>query len=258
MYPVLFSIGNVSIDTYYVIWFVALALALRWTVGRIALYEIDDDEGRKVIAWGFLGMLLGSRASEYFRNFSTYWSDPSLIFDLTRGGLSERGAILGALIVTSILCWRGGKVSFFRLCEAVVLPGFLAIAIGRWGCFFAGCCIGIQSALPWALHFPRDGTSIARHATQIYYSLSAASILLLLFFIEKWFFRRGLGRCPPRSMLTPLGLIFYSIMRLAIDPLRQGYSGLTTLNSALMVLIPLGAVWFLFSLNAFHKKITAS
>jgi len=223
----------------------------------MALYEIDDDEGRRVLAWGFLGMLLGARASEYVRNFSTYWSDPSLIFDLTRGGLSERGAILGAVLVTSILCWRGGKVSFLKLCEVVVLPGFLAIALGRWGCFFAGCCVGIQSTLPWALHFPRDVPSVARHATQVYYSLSAASILLLLFFIEKWFFRRGLGQYPPYSILTPLGLILYSIMRLALDPLRQGYTGMSPLNIALVVLIPLAVAWFLFSLNAFRKKIAA-
>jgi len=240
-----------------VIWFVSLSLGLRWIVGRLALYGIDDDEGRRVIAWGFLGMLLGARTSEYVRNFSIYWSDPLLIFDLSRGGLSERGAILGAMVVAFVLCWRGGKVSFLKLCEVVVLPGFLALALGRWGCFFAGCCVGIQSTLPWALHFSRDIPSITRHATQIYYSLSAASILLLLLFVEKWIFRRGLGQCPPRPILTPLGLIFYSVMRLALDPLRQGYSGLAPLNAALVILIPLGIVWLLFSLNALNKKATA-
>jgi len=257
LYPVLFRIGNIPIETYYVIWFTALALALRWTVARMPFYDIDDDEGRRVIGWGFLGMLFGARAMELVRNFSLYWSEPLLIFDLSRGGLSERGAILGAIIVTFIMCWRGGKVSFLRLCEVVILPAFLALAIGRWGCFFAGCCVGIQSTFLLALRFPYDAPSIARHATQIYYSLSAGAILLLLFFVEKWFFRRGTGQYPPSPVLTPLGLIFYALMRLVLDPMRQGYSGMSTLNITLAILIPLMAVWFLFSLNTFRKKITA-
>jgi len=221
------------------------------------LYDIDDDEGRRIIAWGFLGMLLGARAMGYIRNFPIYWSDPMLIFDLSRGGLSERGAILGAMVVTFFMCWRGGKVSFLRLCEVVILPAFLAIAIGRWGCFFAGCCVGIQTTFPLALSFPRDVTSVTRHATQIYYSISAAVALLLLFNIEKYFFRRGLGQHPPLPLITPLGLILYSIIRITLDPLRLGYSGISTMNIALSVLSPVMLLCFLYSFKTFRKKTAA-
>ena len=259
MFPVLFSIGNVSIDTYYVAWFVALSIALRWTVRRMTIYGIDDDEGRRVIAWGFLGMLFGARAIEYVLNFSVYWNDPSLVFDLNRGGLSENGAILGAMIVTFVLCRRGGKISFFNLCEAAIIPAFLAIALGRFlGCFSAGCCVGIQSAFPLAVHFPYDTPLMTRHATQIYYSLSAVMILVSLVFIEKWSIRRGHGQPPPRPILMPLGLIFYSIMRITVDTLRLNYDELLPLNIALAAMIPLEAGWLLNSWNAFRKKVAAS
>jgi phosphatidylglycerol:prolipoprotein diacylglycerol transferase len=225
----------------------------------MALYGIDDYEGRRVIAWGFLGMLLGARATEYVWNFSVYWNDPALIFDLNRGGLSEKGAILGAVLATFVLCRRGDKVSFFKLCEVVILPAFLAIALGRLsGCFFAGCCVGIESASPLALHFPYDVPSVTRHATQIYYSLSAALILLSLFFIEKWFLRRGCGQLPPRHVLTPLGFIFYSIMRIAVDTLRLNFDELLPSNIALAAMMPFHAAWFLTSWNAFRKKISPS
>ena len=256
MFPVLFRIGNIPIDTYYVTWFVALSLALRLSVRRMDLYGIDDDEGRRIIGWGFLGMLFGARASEYVWNFSIYWNDFSLIFDLNRGGLSEKSAILGAMIVTFALC-RRSKISFFSLCEVVVIPAFLAIALGRWGCFFAGCCTGIESASPMALHFSYDKPLAARHATQIYYSFSAALILFSLLFIEKWSIRRGRGQLPPRPILTPLGLILYSIMRIAVDPLRLNHDSFLYSNFALAAMIPFEAAWFLSSWSVFRKKITA-
>jgi len=258
MFPVLFRIGSISIDTYYVVWFVALSLALRWSVRRMPLYGIDDDEGRRVIGWGFFGIFLGARAAEYIWNFSTYWNEPSLIFDLNRGGLSEKGAILGAMITTFVLC-RRGKVSFFNLCEVVVIPVFFAIALGRWGCFLAGCCVGVESSFPLALHFPYDIPSVTRHATQIYYSLSVTVALLLLLFIEKLIIRLGSerGQILPCPMLTPLGLIFYSIMRITIDPLRLMYDSLPPSNIALAVLIPFEAAWFLISWRTFRKKIAA-
>ena len=258
MFPVLFTIGNVPVDTYYVVWFAALSLALRWSIGRMAFYGIDEDEGRRVIGWGFFGMLLGARATEYAWNFSAYWNDPSLFFDLNRGGLSEKGAILGALAVAFVLCRRGGnKVSFSKLCEVTVIPGFLAIALGRWGCFFAGCCVGVESAFPLAFHFPYDPQSVTRHATQLYYSLSAALILLSLLFVEKRSIRLC-GQLPPRPLLTPLGLVFYSFMRIAVDPLRLNYDELLPSDVALAVMIIPAGVWFLTSWNAFRKKIAPS
>lgn len=222
------------------------------------LYEIDQDEGRRIIGWGFLGMLFGARAIEYVLNFSTYWNDPSLIFDLNSGGLSEKGAILGAMITTFVLCRRGSKLPFFRLCEVVILPAFLAISLGRWGCFFAGCCVGVESQFPLAFHFPNDAPAVTRHATQIYYSLLAALILLLLFFVEKRLSRLGRGQIPPQPILTPLGLIFYSIMRIAVDQLRLSSDELLPLNIVLATMIPLQIAWLLVSWNAFRKKITAA
>ena len=258
MFPVLFNIGDISIETYYVVWSAALYLALLWTSRRMTLYEIDGDEGRRIIAWGLAGMILGAHAVGYAWNFPVYWKNPSLLFDLNKEGISEKGAISGALIVTFALCRRGGKVSFFKLCEAAVIPGFLTIAAGRLGCFFAGCCDGIESAFPLALHFPYDDPSVTRHATQLYYSFSAALILPALIFVEKRVMLRTGGQLPRRCILTPLGLIFYSIMRISVDSLRLGRENMLPSNIALAAAIALGAAWFLASWNAVRKELPAT
>src|SRR5690349_564474 len=37
--------------------------------------------------------------------------------------------------------------------DALAVPLALALAVGRWGCFFNGCCYGSPTALPWAADF---------------------------------------------------------------------------------------------------------
>ncbi|MDR3229923.1 MAG: prolipoprotein diacylglyceryl transferase [Synergistaceae bacterium] len=243
MYPVLFNIFSVPVETYYVIWFIALSLAMAWSTRRFGLYGLDEDEGRRVTAWAFLGMLFGARAFEYIWNFSAYLRNPSLFFDLSRGGLSEVGAIGGAFLTAFFLCRGNPKVSLTRLCDIASPPVAMTMAVGRWGCFSAGCCVGVPSAARFALHFPYDAAGIARHPTQIYYSLSSALILLALLWIESRTVRRKI--LPGGSLVSPAALLLYSVMRLAIDPLRAeaDSSGLFLSHAVLLIAMPFEAIW---------------
>ena len=62
--------------------------------------------------------------------------------------------------------------------------------IGRWGCYFAGCCYGVPTDLPWGITFMDERSlaplNIALHPTQIYLSLNA----LLIFSVLIWFRKR--------------------------------------------------------------------
>jgi phosphatidylglycerol:prolipoprotein diacylglycerol transferase len=253
LYPVLFHIGSIPVETYYAFWFAALSLALLWVVRRFFLYGVDEDEGRRVISWGFIGMLVGARAFEYVWNFSVYWDNPSLMLDLNRGGLAEVGALSGAWFTVWLLCRRNPKISFSHLCEVCIPPSFFAIAMGRWGCFFAGCCVGVSSSFPTALHFPYDIPSVTRHPTQLYYSFAAAVILSILLIAEKKILRRG--RIPRHALLTPLGFALYSIMRFSIDTLRAETSadGLSLSHKVLAVALLLEILWLLVSWRTFRK-----
>jgi len=51
------------------------------------------------------------------------------------------------------------------------LPLALAMAVGRWGCFFNGCCFGTETSMPWGVAFPIDDYATRRHPTQLYESL---------------------------------------------------------------------------------------
>ena len=45
--------------------------------------------------------------------------------------------------------------------DTFALPLALAMAVGRWGCFFNGCCYGVETTLPWGVWFrvPEEGGS---------------------------------------------------------------------------------------------------
>jgi phosphatidylglycerol:prolipoprotein diacylglycerol transferase len=64
--------------------------------------------------------------------------------------------------------------------DTFALPLALALAVGRWGCFFNGCCYGVETSLPWGIDF---GDGVRRHPTQIYeslYHLGMAGVLIVL------------------------------------------------------------------------------
>ena len=220
MYPVLLKIGDFQLDSYNVIWLIALWLAISWSVRRFRVYGVDDAEGRRVVCWSFIAMLLGAGLYKPLLDIRRFVSSPSLI--LTEGGLSEIGAVVGAFLSAFLLCRKNPKISFQRLCDVAALPALLTIAVGRWGCFLNGCCVGIVSDFPLAVHFPRDAAGILRHPTQIYYSACAAVMLAGLYIVERKLLRRAPidAERPHHAVVAPLALILYSLMRLSIDVLR--------------------------------------
>jgi phosphatidylglycerol:prolipoprotein diacylglycerol transferase len=103
--------------------------------------------------------------------------------------------------------------------DSFAVPLALAMAVGRWGCFFNGCCYGTPTDVPWGVEF---GDGLHRHPTQIYESvfhLTMAMVLLVLI-------RRGIWR----SHLLQFYLIAYCIFRVATELLRpepEWWLGLT-------------------------------
>ena len=221
MYPTLFQIGSVRIDSYSVIWFIALSLAIIWMIKRLEIYGLDEYESRRVMAVSFFFMLLGARSFEYILNWKDYMNDPSLFLDINRGGMHEVGAISGAFISAMLMCFLTRRVSFSKLCDAAGPPMILSIAVGRWGCFLNGCCVGLPTKFFTGVHFPFDKAGVFRHPVQIYYSVIAAVIVLILLRVEKRILNLQRGQPRHYSVIAPLSVILYSLMRIAIIPLRD-------------------------------------
>ncbi len=91
-------------------------------------------------------------------------------------GHSIAGAIAGGIVAVEIFKLatgvRGSTGAQF------VAPLATGIAVGRWGCFFAGLpdyTFGTPTNLPWGVDF---GDGVARHPVQIYESVSMVAFLV--------------------------------------------------------------------------------
>ena len=231
MYPILFKIGFIEIQSYYVFWSVALVVAMLWTNKRTDRSDLPVREVSFVISWAFIGMILGARFFEYFANWELYYNNPEYFLDINRGGISEVGATVSAMIVAFIMC-KVKKISFWRLSDIVSPAALLTIAIGRWGCYLNGCCVGIDDV-----------------PVQLYYSFSSAFILAIVLTIENYNKRKGIVF--KYGIVSPIAVGLYSISRIFIDRFRleADTQGIIMSGRVLIVCAVMSLVWLLVSIK---------
>jgi phosphatidylglycerol:prolipoprotein diacylglycerol transferase len=111
--------------------------------------------------------------------------------------LRSGGVFYGGLIAaTTVAIWymRRNALPAWRIADMGAPSIALGEAIGRWGCFAAGCCYGRPTDGPFGVTFTDPfaneavGTplNVPLHPTQIYLSLNA----FLIFLILQWAYRR--------------------------------------------------------------------
>jgi len=174
------------------------------------------------------------------------------------GGLSSLGSILGILIVLPIYL-KYIKVPIFKFFDLLAIYTPLMQSIARLGCFFAGCCHGMSTTVPWAVIY-KDTNSIAPlhkaiHPTQLYSSIALLITFLLMFFIFSNILKK------PGQLISTY-LIIGSIERFSIDFLRgdrsflakQGILSLFSVHQWISILIIILGFLALLTIQKFSKK----
>ncbi len=142
---------------------------------RLAEREWPGEEGKRkrdqmqdLALWCLIGSFVGSRILFMLVNWQdTVAAIPTLLQDFPVrlvdwlfGGLVFYGGLLGAM-GTSWWFARKHNIPWLRMADVAIPSVSLGQAIGRLGCFSAGCCWGRPGAhVPWAVRFP--GGSVAR------------------------------------------------------------------------------------------------
>ncbi len=154
MHPVLFHIGSITIYTYGVLVATGVIVGLflaRWQARKLGL---DPDRVWNIGIYMVLVALLGSKLWLILGDLPYYWHHPGEI--LSYSTLQSGGDIFGGVffgIVFLLLYVRKQKFSFLALGDAFAAPLALGHAIGRMGCFCAGCCWGKPTTMPWGITF---------------------------------------------------------------------------------------------------------
>ncbi len=209
-------VGPLTLHTYGVL--LALAfLAGLWVVSREARKAgLDATVITDMAVYVLIGGLVGAKLLLLLVEWSYYAKHPVEIWGLLQSGGVFYGGLLGAFPVA---WWFARRHHLEGWKTADVLAPGVAIgqAIGRLGCFAAGCCYGRPADVPWAVTFHdvyatrQVGTPLDTplHPTQIYESLATLAIFVFL----KWLARHK--RFDGQVMLAYVFL--YALARFVIE-----------------------------------------
>jgi phosphatidylglycerol:prolipoprotein diacylglycerol transferase len=193
MYPELFRIGNFPVNTYGALLATAFLLALVVAARLAARDGLPRERVYDLGLWLLLAAILGSKALMLLTE-PEYRAHPShlLSLDFLRSGGVFYGGLVAAAATAFVLV-RRFKLPWWRTADAFAPAIALGQAIGRQGCFAAGCCWGKPTAMPWGVRFTEAGheitgvpTDVPLHPTQLYESAAA----LLIFAFLLWLHRR--------------------------------------------------------------------
>lgn len=183
MHPILCQLGPLTLRTYGALVALAFIVGLRFTEWGGRTRKIPDAFMVDFSAVLILSGLLGARILYILLNF-TYFKDHTFeMIKIWEGGLVFYGGFLAAAVAG---IWYARRRGYSPALVADCVAPALAIsqAIGRWGCFFAGCCYGKPTAVSWSVKF-KDSASLAPlgidlHPVQLYESFGCLLIGLFL------------------------------------------------------------------------------
>ncbi len=191
MFPVLFRWGPFTLHTYGVLVATGVLLGLWLARRQAARGGLDPDRVWNLGTYMVLAGLVGAKLWLLLADWHYYAAHPREIF--TFGTLLSAGVYYGgflaALAVAVFYAVRHG-LRFLPLADVYAAPLALGHAIGRLGCFAAGCCYGKPTGPAWGVTFSNPyanelvGTplGVRLHPTQLYEA--AAEFLIFLFLVH--------------------------------------------------------------------------
>ncbi len=251
MLPKLITIGHFYLPTYGVLVAIGFLVAL-WVVTRLATRAgLPSEPVTNLAIYCALAGLAGAKLFMFLFDFGQYWSGERRFFSLETlqaAGVYQGGLLLAFLM--AILYMRRVHLPTLETLD-VFAPGIaIGHAIGRLGCFAAGCCWGTSCSLPWAVTFTNPqaqdlvGVPLNQplHPAQLYESFAEAVIFVFLY--------RRIQKAHAAGEIFGLYLVLYSAVRFLVEfvrhheqPVHWGLSltqwiSLCTLAAGIWLLMP--------------------
>jgi len=256
VFPRLFHIGNFNLPTYGLLVALGVLIGLWISVRNSEKQGINGDD-----AWNFgilvvLCGIIGAKILYIINDWSYYTAHPGEIFSL--GTLQAGGVFSGGLIAAlAAAAWyiRKHNMPALGTCDAFS-PGLaLGHAIGRVGCFAAGCCYGKPTHHFWGVAFTNPlarawvGTPLneSLEPTQLFES----AVELANFFILMWMLKRKKFD----GQVFAAYLILYGVARYFLEFIRDDpgrgsvFGGLMTGTQLISICLVItgSLIWYLRS-----------
>ncbi len=246
MFPKLLELGPFTIYTYGLLLAAAYLGGLQLALVRARRVGLDPNRVMDLGIWVIVAAVVGAKGLLILIDFDYFVANPGEIFSLIRSaGVFYGGLILAVAVGFWII--RKYRLPFWTTCD-VFAPGIaLGHVVGRMGCFFAGCCFGRETHVPWAVTFTNPLASqfgtplgVPLHPTQLYESGAELLILFGLLALE----RRGR---PFAGRTFWSYMTVYAVSRFVIEIFRGDERGvvaglLSTSQFISLLLLPLSLV----------------
>jgi phosphatidylglycerol:prolipoprotein diacylglycerol transferase len=249
MVPILIRFGDLTLHTYGVLVASGFLLAVLLAHREARRAGIDPELILDLSFYLLLAALVGSRLFYVLGNWAEFAENPIDIIKFWRGGLVFYGGLIFAFFI-GLWYVRKHQLNFPLMADLIAPSIAIGQALGRLGCFSAGCCYGKPATGFCAVTF-RDANSLAPlgiplHPTQLYESAATFGIFLALIAMRRA--KRVQGQ------LLWYYLLFYSTARFIIEFYRgdpRGWAIPNTLSMAQAIGVPV-ALLALFMI--FRKK----
>jgi len=228
MYPDLFSLGPLAVHSYGTMMVIGFFAGLSLARIRVAKHELTWEQTMDLCFYLLLWGIIGAKVLFWIIFYPYFIQDLSILFssplDFVKGlgtGFVFFGSVIGGAIVL-IIYTRKRKLSISSTMDFLAPSLALGHAVGRIGCFLAGCCYGKPCDKPWAVEFTHPHTlappDVHLHPTQLYESIFLFGLVMVLLVFAKRFSQF-------KGMIFSLYVFLYTSFRFCIEFLRNDPRG---------------------------------
>lgn len=139
----IFSAGPFTIHGYGLMIGIGIIAAYLLAEYRAKRKGLDPDPIFGLTIFSVVGGFIGSKLLYFMTRIGDLIKDPSVWREIGEGWVVY-GGIIGGILTAVIYC-RIRKLEFLRYMDIAMPSVALAQALGRIGCFWAGCCYGAQT-----------------------------------------------------------------------------------------------------------------
>ena len=160
MFPYLPEIFGFKIPSYGLMTALGYCAAIYYCIKNRKYLGVSKELLSDIIFYLILGALIGGKIFFILFNWDIFWA--SNFIEKLRYGFVFYGGFLGALAVLSFFT-KNKNISFIKTLDFFAPALALGHAIGRIGCFLAGCCYGKETTSFLGIIFNHPDTLVPHH-----------------------------------------------------------------------------------------------
>ena len=230
MHPIFLHIGNFELASYGLMTALGYAAAAGYLVTRLktcGIKGLTQDTLWNLLFTIFLGAIVGGKLFFILLSWPELGATlaekiTTIIHDIRYGFVFFGGLLVAVPAALGYMHYK--KLPILKTADFLIVAVPLGHALGRIGCFLAGCCYGKPTTLPWGVTFSDPHALVAPelmgiplHPTQLYESLFNFALFGLLHYLSKKPHKEG--------KILVVYIWCYALLRFGIEFLRADFRG---------------------------------